>query len=169
VSGMRGLLAALTLVILLAAPAEAHTDLAETTPAAGTQVSVAPASVSLDFSTQLIPGVSTIAVLDGDGRNHVAAPVDELGSRVVVGVEDMRPGDYVVRYRVVGADGHPIEDGYTFGVAPGAATSRTGVGETGPLGTAGAGAGYPAMVGLAALGLVAARLRQRRTRPAKTP
>ena len=107
VVGLFGLLA----VGFVASPAQAHATLEGTDPTPGSIVDVAPTAVTLNFSerVQLVDG--RIKVIAPNGSNVVnGSPVTtNSGSRVRIPVQSgLGQGSYLVSYRVISADGHPV-------------------------------------------------------------
>jgi copper resistance protein C len=108
------LLTALGGLTLTAAPASAHASLIGANPEDGATVQRPPTEVSLEFSEE-ISEPAFISVTTADG-------LDVTGGRVAVdGATVTRPlaaaaaaGEYTIAYRVVSADGHPIEGETTF-------------------------------------------------------
>ncbi|MFI2714288.1 copper resistance protein CopC [Micromonospora sp. NPDC018662] len=158
-------LAALLTALLLvpAAPAAAHNSLQSATPAQDARVTTAPTSVTLRFLQRLDPQFTTIVLSDAARRKvPTGAPaVDGTAGRVSVD-EPLANGTYTVAYRVVSADGHPVQGSYRFTVAdpatsavsppPPTTATRSG-GPASPV-AAGGGDGGPPSV-LLAVGAVA--------------
>jgi methionine-rich copper-binding protein CopC len=123
----RGVLAGLALTVLglpLGSPAEAHTDLVSSTPAAGATVGAGVTALALTFDEPLVAEGTQILVRDAAGTNHASTP-STLGpeSRVRLGTLT-RPGTYSVAYRAVAGDGHPISGSYEFRVTAKAGADR---------------------------------------------
>lgn len=118
---MRRLLIALAvagIVMLPAAPAWAHNQLAGSDPAAGAVLTRAPASVSLRFLQRLDPLYTTIVVSDANRRTLPAtAPVIDGGSGTITLTGAPPNGSYTVAYRVVSVDGHAVQGSYGFTLA----------------------------------------------------
>lgn len=112
-------LAALLLVVL-AWPAGAHTELAASSPADGEEVADPPAVLLLTFTTALLPGgEADVRVLDGAGDDLVSAPPVIDGLEVTVPLNlAVVPGDHVVDWRVVAADGDPVVGSFSYVFAP---------------------------------------------------
>lgn len=104
--------------VATAPPAAMHATLISSEPAANSRVAVSPARVRLVYSepiegrlarVRLVPSVGAPLVLRaaGDPRDvhAVIAPVDSL-----------RAGSYRVEWRVVSADGHPVDGTFVFTV-----------------------------------------------------
>lgn len=110
----RPLAAALTLVLLvLAVPAHADTDLVGSAPLHGSTVTSRPTSVTLDFKDRLV-GEPLVAVTGPDGaRVDDGRPV-VLDTRVQQPVDTTGNGEYTVVFRVVAEDGHPVKGTVTF-------------------------------------------------------
>ncbi|MEA3055644.1 MAG: copper transport protein [Actinomycetota bacterium] len=110
--------AALALVLLLglAPSASAHAQLESTTPAAGSILNTAPDTIELSFSEHVT--VDSVKVIDA-GRHRVdTGKTTKLDGRTVrAALKPKLPdGGYVVAWRVVSADSHPIGGGFTFRV-----------------------------------------------------
>ena len=107
----------LALVSATAGPAAAHASLVSIDPADGARLDESPSQVTLTFSEHVSAALGGVQVLDTTGATvHVgAARVD--GTKVLVDLQPHLPdGTYVVTYRVVSADGHPVRGGSVFGV-----------------------------------------------------
>jgi copper transport protein len=115
-----GLLLGLTAVGATAAPASAHASLVSVDPPDGARLDQSPPAVTLTFSEHVSADLGGVRVLDATGAQvqDGAARVD--GAQVVVDLKDDLPaGTYVVSYRVISADGHPVRGGSVFGVGAG--------------------------------------------------
>lgn len=118
------LLGALLAVLLAAVPANAHAVLVSTDPAAGSVLDRAPGRVTLTFGEPVEAAFGAIRVYDADARRVDDGAVTHPGGRgsmVGVGLRSLRDGAYVVTWRVVSADGHPVHGAFTFRVGPGTA------------------------------------------------
>lgn len=127
--------AALALALLPALPAAAHDELVSSTPAAGSTVTAAPASVALTFSGSLLElggGRNGVQVLDADGRHYETACATVSGADLDVPVALGAAGTYSVAWRAVSGDGHPVESTYTFAYAPAAGTAVASGSADGP-------------------------------------
>jgi copper transport protein len=117
---------AVTLAVLaacLAAPATAgaHAALLRTQPEPSATVTGAPKQVALTYSEVIEPRFAVISITDADGHSQVAgaprrAPANP--AQVDVPVRRMARGWYLVFWRVISADGHPVRGAYTFAVGP---------------------------------------------------
>jgi copper transport protein len=108
-------------LLLPAAPAWAHAALVSTSPGAGDVVEDPPDEVTLRFSEPVEAGDDAVSVFDGEGRRVDDGDVRADGPELRVGVPDVDDGGYVVTYRVVSVDGHPITGAFTFRVGEQAA------------------------------------------------
>ncbi|WP_433495182.1 copper resistance CopC/CopD family protein [Micromonospora sp. CA-248089] len=115
VAGLLLLLVALLLVP--ATPAAAHAVLVSSSPAASAVVPDAPAQVVITFSegVRKVPGKVRVIAPDGSRADRgeptfqgaeVTIPVDASGGR----------GTYLVSYRVISADSHPVSGAFTYSV-----------------------------------------------------
>jgi copper transport protein len=106
-----------TLLLLPALPAQAHAALLRTNPAQGTIVPVPPKSVELFFSEPVSPVSDKIRIIGPDGkRADDGKPVAD-GPVVRIGLKDgAANGTYLVTFRVISADSHPVPGGFTFSI-----------------------------------------------------
>ena len=107
--------------LLLPAAAWAHAALLKTFPAASAEVDTPPAEVRLVYDEAVEPRFAIISVTDAaahqevDGAVHrSAANVDEID----VPLKRVREGWYLVFWRVISVDGHPVRGAFTFKVGP---------------------------------------------------
>jgi copper transport protein len=109
---------ALVALLVLAAPAGAHAVLEQTSPAAGQAYSTAPTTISLSFDEHVQVGLGGIRLFDANSHRIDIGPPTQVGdSKVVtVSVPKLKDGTYVVTWRVISADGHPVENAFTFSV-----------------------------------------------------
>jgi copper resistance protein C len=126
-------------MLLGTAPAWAHSQLLGTDPADGASVDTGPAQVTLTFNEDMPAGFDVVTVTGPDGRTWQTGQVTTAGQTVSVPIAPLGPaGRYEVHYRVVSADGHPVQGGSSFtltragtGTAPPqAAPSTTGAAPT---------------------------------------
>ncbi|MGH9275458.1 MAG: copper resistance CopC/CopD family protein [Acidimicrobiales bacterium] len=118
---LRAIAAALLLgvAILLAGaePAAAHASLISVDPPDGARLDEAPETVTLTFSERVSADLGGVRVLDAAGERVDEGAVQVDGAVVTVGLGgDLPEGTYVVSYRVISADGHPVRGGSLFGV-----------------------------------------------------
>jgi len=102
-----------------ATSASAHSGLESSNPADGSVVTEAPASISLTFNEDLLPGANSVSLNATDGTSITSAKVEPMGKTVdLPWPAELAAGDYQVAYRVVSADGHPVTGAIYFSFAP---------------------------------------------------
>jgi copper transport protein len=119
-----GLAAALVLaagiVGLTGSPAAAHANLVGTSPSSGAELDQPPDEVRLRFSERVTVAPDGVTMRDADGAlvsTQPAAVADEDPTAVVLPVPaDLPDGSYVVSFRAVSADSHPVAGAIVFGV-----------------------------------------------------
>ena len=110
---------ALVLVALLAAPASAHASLLSTDPSNGGVYDTPPKAITLRFSEGVEVSDGGIRVYTADRDRVVTGkPEHPNGQQSVVtsSLPKLDKGTYVVTWRVVSSDSHPIDGAYTFQV-----------------------------------------------------
>jgi copper transport protein len=134
--------------------ADAHAILQSSEPASGAALATSPTRIVLDFNeaVQFDLGGVTLTTASGSpvviGKAHHRAGADDV---VEASVPTLSPGVYVVGYRIVSADGHPVSGNIVFRVGAG---SVAGVQAHGPRADRAVGvlygllrfAAYPALV-----------------------
>jgi methionine-rich copper-binding protein CopC len=114
--------------IVGAAPASAHASLVRSSPADRSSVAAAPTTVSLTFDENIrMPSV--ILVTGADGASVVQGKTSVVDNVATTRVDTGPSGDFIVAYRVVSADGHPVSGRLSFRVgagSPGAPTDQAG-------------------------------------------
>ncbi|MEE2033553.1 copper resistance protein CopC [Rhodococcus chondri] len=118
--------AAAAVLLLGVAPAQAHSTLIGSTPAADAAVASSPDGIELEFNQPINPAFATVTLTDGAGtqRGSSEAIVDAERVRLAI-PEPLTAGEYPVGYRVVSADGHPITGSYAFTVTAAAGQAPT--------------------------------------------
>jgi copper transport protein len=115
------LLAACAVALALPALASAHAALLRTAPSASGTVDGSPARVALTYSEAVEPRFAIVSVTDAAGRNVTTAPPSRSPAdpdQLVVPLRRLDPGWYLVYWRVISADGHPVRGAFTFAVGP---------------------------------------------------
>jgi copper transport protein len=132
IAARRGVLSATLAVLfalLFASPAAAHAELINTTPANGAQLASSPIDVQMSFTESVHLVDDGIRLIDHVGAT-VPTPEPTVNGHTVTWPmpADLPEGPYVVTWRVVSSDGHPVSGAFSFGVGtaaavPGSATS----------------------------------------------
>jgi copper transport protein len=115
-------------VLLASAPgAWAHAALLATTPAASRITPHGIDDVALTFSETIEPRFAVISVTDAKGRQLAAGSAARSLANphtILRPVRRLRPGWYLVYWRVISADGHPVRGAFTFAIGPGPGAPR---------------------------------------------
>jgi copper transport protein len=115
-------------IVATASPASAHAELLSTSPAQSSVLLVPPSQVVLHFDEPVTIDFGSVSVLALDGRR-----VDEGGayhpgndgSTVVLSLPNhLVRGTYVVGWRVISDDSHPVHGAYIFSVGTAASAGR---------------------------------------------
>ncbi|GLY64132.1 copper resistance CopC family protein [Amycolatopsis taiwanensis] len=136
----------------LATPALAHDVLLSTDPVKDASMETGPAKITLTFNAPVQGGdLNQIAVTGPNGTQWAEGSVSIDGNMVSAPVRPLGPaGVYTVGYRILSADGHPVQGQYTFTLTkagngtPAAAGGAAG-GPTGAASSSGSG-GVPVWV-----------------------
>jgi copper transport protein len=108
--------------LLFAFPAAAHAELVNTTPANGDQLTRPPTQIQMTFTESVNLVDDGIRLVDHVGAT-VPTPEPTVDAQTVTWPmpAELPEGPYVVTWRVVSADGHPISGAFSFGVGTAAA------------------------------------------------
>lgn len=128
---LRRLLALLAVVALgVLVPtrtASAHADLSTGSPEDQSVLETAPTAITLQFTESVTIRPDSVRVLDPDGGRVDAGQALVNGSTVEAPLDGTLPnGGYVVAWRAISADGHPVRGAFTFSVGS-RATIREGL------------------------------------------
>jgi copper transport protein len=129
----RGLVAAslIGLSLLFGAPgAGAHASLERSEPAPSASLPEPPERVLLDFDESIDAGTADIRLLGGDGtETELGQPNGDPTDPTIVTatVPPLDEGAYVVAWRVVSTDGHPVSGAFPFQVGDAAPVDTTGL------------------------------------------
>lgn len=111
------LLLCLGLSLATAPGAAAHDQLIATNPTPGEQLKEAPASLEFIYSGSLLNLGNEVRVMDGRGKDWAQGDPSLSDEKLTQPLlADMPDGEYLVRWRVVSSDGHPISGTQTFRV-----------------------------------------------------
>jgi copper transport protein len=167
---MRRALAALAIVavalLALAGPANAHASLESSDPPNGAVLTQSPTQISLRFDEAIEIALGAIRLHDGTGHElDVGAAHHPNGddTQVAVSTDSLPNGAYVVSWRVLSADSHPVNGAFTFQVGTGDVARDPGLisrllSEDGGNPAAGAVLGIARFVSYAALAVLAGGL-----------
>jgi methionine-rich copper-binding protein CopC len=137
--------------------ASAHSALVSSSPADGSTLGVAPTEVVLTFNENVVSVGDQIVVTSPSGRLVNEGNPQVLDSTVT---EQLRPlnenGTYLINYRIVSADGHPVQRQLSFTLdVPGLKTATPSPVTPSPAPTTSSGPNLGLIVGGAAvLGLL---------------
>jgi copper transport protein len=106
-----------------AAPAAAwaHAALLHTVPEASRTVNTQPGQVRLTYSEPIEPRFAIVSVTDAAGRQVTSgAPqrAPDSPQTLITPLRRVPQGWYLVFWRVISADGHPVRGAFTFAVGP---------------------------------------------------
>lgn len=146
-------LAVLAVAVLVgAAPSRAalvvpaHTQLVSVVPADGSTIDTPPIRIEITFNEDISPTFAQVSLTTGGSALALGTP-GVSGRTVTAAIADPTPpGDYLIGFRVVSADGHPVSEQTSFTLL-GPATPVTTATETAapaspsPSSTTGAGGG----------------------------
>ncbi len=109
--------------LALPAAAWAHAVLISTNPVGNKVLTTAPTEVQLTYSEPVEPRFAIVSVTDAGGKLVTAAPPARSPgdpNTLVVPLRQIPEGWYLVYWRVISADGHPVRGAWTFAVGPNA-------------------------------------------------
>jgi methionine-rich copper-binding protein CopC len=102
-------LLSLALLFVGSGPASAHASLVGSDPKDGTTVAAAPSTITFTFNEN-IANPAYISITAPNGSKVGVTQVRAVDTRVTGTVADVdQKGRYTAAYRVVSADGHPVE------------------------------------------------------------
>jgi copper transport protein len=107
--------------LALPASAWAHAALLRTVPVATKTVNVSPPAVRLTYSETIAARFAIVSVTDAAGRQVTSgAPTSAPGDpqTLVTPLHHLPEGWYLVFWRVISADGHPVRGAFIFAVGP---------------------------------------------------
>ncbi|MEZ7127013.1 copper resistance protein CopC [Nonomuraea sp. AD125B] len=112
------LLACVAAVVVPPYAAQAHNVLVGSDPRDGATLTAAPGRVTLVFDQAVRQGYAQIGVTGADGSSWADGDAVVAAERVSVKLKALPGGGaYVVGYRILSADGHPVTGKLTFTVA----------------------------------------------------
>lgn len=125
-----GWLATAGFVLMSANGASAHAVVTSSTPTDGQTLVTPPQEVQITFSESVSADLGGLTVLNSSGE-RVDNDDSKIGANGVVLSTTVKPeladGTYVMNYRVVSSDGHPISGAVVFGVGEQTVVDTSGV------------------------------------------
>jgi copper transport protein len=109
---------------LLVAPsvASAHAYLIKTVPAASVVLSAPPPNVQLTYDEAVEPRFAIVSVTNPQGQQETTAPVSRSAANPDTLVVPVRPhlpeGWYLIYWRAISVDGHPVQGAFTYAIGP---------------------------------------------------
>jgi copper transport protein len=119
-----GVLVGLAALVALVTPsaASAHAYLIRTSPAASGVLNAAPRTVSLTYDEAVEPRFAIISVTNVDGHQETTGPVHRSASDPDTLMVPLHPGLpegwYLIYWRAISVDGHPVQGAFTYAVGP---------------------------------------------------
>jgi copper transport protein len=103
------------------AVAWAHAALLRTSPSASVVVNTSPGHVALTYTEAVEPRFAIVSVTDAGGRQQTAGRPRRSAqnpNELDVPLDRLVHGWYLVYWRVISVDGHPVRGAFTFAVGP---------------------------------------------------
>jgi methionine-rich copper-binding protein CopC len=119
---LKVLLLAVALVFSANPAARAHAELVKSFPMANAKLTKAPKFVQLEFGEAIITlkskNANSIVVLDSKALKIVTSKITIKKNIARVDfVRTLKPGKYLVKYRIASADGHVLSARYKFSIS----------------------------------------------------
>lgn len=119
----RAAVVAIAVAAALAAPAAAwaHAALLKTFPTASAEVDTPPTEVRLVFDEEIEPRFAIVSVTDAAAHQQADGAVHRSPSNpyeIDVPLKRSAEGWYLVFWRVISADGHPVRGAFTYRIGP---------------------------------------------------
>jgi copper transport protein len=114
-------LTAAAVALALPAAAWAHAALVRTVPAASVVLNRPPPLVQLTYTEAVEPKFAAVSVTNAAGQSQTAGAPRRSPSdpkTLVVPLHRVAQGWYLVYWRVISVDGHPVRGAFTFAVGP---------------------------------------------------
>ncbi|NJP93599.1 copper resistance protein CopC [Nonomuraea sp. FMUSA5-5] len=174
------LLLAFTAVVAVGvtySPAQAHNVLIGSDPEDGATLAASPSQVTLVFDQAVRQGYAQVGVTGADGSSWADGSAVVAAERVSVKVKPLPAGgSYVVGYRILSSDGHPVTGKITFrlaadasGVAAGAVAGGSSADAAEAAANGGAGMAVVWIVGALLVLAAGTAVALRRAAPASAP
>jgi copper transport protein len=115
-------LAVVAACVTLPAAASAHAYLVRTVPAASEVVSAPPSTIQLTYDEAVEPRFAIISVTNAGGQQQTTGPVRRSPANPDTLLVPLRPhlpeGWYLIYWRAISVDGHPVQGAFTYAVGP---------------------------------------------------
>jgi copper transport protein len=102
--------------------ASAHAYLVKTVPAASVVLDVPPPNVQLTYDEAVEPRFAIVSVTNASGRQETTGPVNRSPANPDTLIVPLRPhlpeGWYLIYWRAISVDGHPVSGAFTYAVGP---------------------------------------------------
>ena len=116
------LVSVLATLCALPGAASAHAYLVKTVPAASVVLNSPPPNIQLTFDEAVEPKFAIISVTDAGGHQQTTGPPQRSPSDPNTLVVPLRPhlpsGWYLIYWRAISVDGHPVQGAFTYAVGP---------------------------------------------------
>jgi copper transport protein len=100
----------------------AHAYLVKTVPTASEVLSAPPSTIQLTYDEAVEPRFAIISVTNAAGQQETTGPVHRSPSDPDTLVVPLRPhlleGWYLIYWRAISVDGHPVQGAFTYAVGP---------------------------------------------------
>ena len=114
--------AAAVVILMLPSAASAHAYLIRTEPAASGVLESPPATVQLTYDEAVEPRFAIISVTNAEGHEVTTGVVRRSPANPDTLVVPLRPhlpeGWYLIYWRAISVDGHPVQGAFTYAVGP---------------------------------------------------
>lgn len=114
-----------------AAPAQAHDQLVQSSPAPEAALDASPTDITLTYSANIMEFGPMIVLQDAAGQDWATGELVIDGTTVTSTIDEALPdGTYAINWRVVSSDGHPITGTVPFTVGDPAAADAAAAAST---------------------------------------
>ncbi len=114
--------AAVAACLMAPGVASAHAYLVKTVPAASQILNSSPPNIQLTYDEAVEPRFAIISVTSAAGRQETTGPVTRSPANPDTLLVPLRPhlheGWYLIYWRAISVDGHPVEGAFTYAVGP---------------------------------------------------
>jgi copper transport protein len=117
------LLTTIAATLVLPGIAWGHAALLRTSPVASATVNAAPQQIELTYDEAVEPRFAIVSVTDADGHQETTGPPRRSPTdpdTLLVPLRHVAEGWYLVFWRAISVDGHPVRGAFTFAVGPNA-------------------------------------------------